>query len=363
MNTAARVHPVGGLASEPERVFTSAANKPAPPPQWLGFARSLEAATGQRLPSPAYLHEFSVRHAGDFWRHFLSWAELHWEGSAARVCDADVVAPATLFPDLRLNYAETLLLGRGAGPDAIAITACHADGRRVRLTRAELRERVEQMAEVLREQGVGVGDRVVAMLRNDADAAVTALAVAAIGASLAIAAPEMEAPAIVERFKAFTPRLLIAHVAPLPHDAGAALASRVAQVAAALVSLDLLITLGDTPLRLAPGLPVRALSGLLAGHCGEEFHWQRFAFNQPLFALASSGNAARSGCTVHPAGELLLEHVRAHRLDGDLQAGDKLFLQSACASMAWHWQLSALASGCRIVLYDGPMRHEGMALE
>jgi len=98
MNTAARVHPVGGLASAPERVFTLAANKPAPPPQWLGFARSLEAATGQPLPSPAHLHEFSVRHAGDFWRHFLSWAELHWEGSAARVCDADVVAPPTLFP-------------------------------------------------------------------------------------------------------------------------------------------------------------------------------------------------------------------------------------------------------------------------
>jgi acetoacetyl-CoA synthetase len=277
-----------------------------------------------------------------FWRHFLSWAELHWEGSAARVTDADGVA---VFPDLRLNYAENLLLGSGAGPDAIAITSCHADGGRERLTRAELQARVEQMAEVLREQGVGVGDRVVAILRNDADAAVTALAVAAIGASLTIAASEAAASETVERFAALAPRLLIAHVAALPHDTGEPLTARVLQVAAALASLDLLITLGPTPLRPMRGPAVRALPALLEGHRADEFHWQRFAFEQPLFAQASSRSA----------GGLLIEHVRQHRLEYKLRADDKLFFHVSCASAAWHWQLSALATGCEIVLYDGPM--------
>ncbi|MEQ1684360.1 MAG: AMP-binding protein [Burkholderiaceae bacterium] len=280
--------------------------------------------------------------APPFWRHFLSWAELHWEGSASRVAEADGVA---VFPDLRLNYAENLLLGSGAEPDAIAVTACHADGRRVRLTRAELQARVEQMGEVLREQGVGVGDRVVAILRNDADAVVTALSVAAIGASLTIAAPETAAPEIAERFGALAPRLLIAHVATLPHDTGEPMAARVVQVAAALPSLDLLVTLGDTPLRPVRGLVVRALPALLEGHRADEFHWQRFAFDQPLFAHGAPASAGGS----------LIEHVRQHRLDCKLSPHDKLFLQASCASMAWHWQLSALATGCEIVLYDGPM--------
>ena len=277
-----------------------------------------------------------------FWRHFLSWAELHWEGSASRVAEADGVA---VFPDLRLNYAENLLLGSGADPEAVAVTACHADGRRERLTRAELQSRVEQMGEVLREQGVGVGDKVVAILRNDADAVVTALAVAAIGASLTIAAPETGAPEIAEGFKPLAPRLLIAHVAALPHDTGEPLAARVVQVAAALASLDLLVTLGDTPLRPVRGLAVRALSALLQGHHADEFHWQRFAFDQPLFARASPGSA----------GGLLIEHLRQHRLECALRAEDKLFFQASCASAAWHWQLSALATGCQIVLYDGPV--------
>lgn len=277
-----------------------------------------------------------------FWRHFLSWAELHWEGSAARVAEADGVA---VFPDLRLNYAENLLLGSGAAPEGVAVTACHADGRRVRLTRAELQARVEQMGEVLREQGVGVGDRVVAILRNDADAIVTALAVAAIGASLSVAAPETAAAAIVERFTALAPRLLIAHVAALPHDTGEPLAARVLQVAAALASLDLVVTLGSTPLRPVRGLAVRALAALLEGHRADEFHWQRFAFDQPLFAQASPGSA----------GGLLIEHVRQHRLECALRAEDKLFFHTSCASAAWHWQLSALATGCELILYDGPV--------
>lgn len=357
MNTATQVRPMGLHASAHTSAREIASTPPAntlTPPQWAAFASFLEAATGQDLQDRARLSEFAAMRVRDFWRHFLNWTELHWEGSAARVFEGDAFEPAALFPDLRLNYAENVLLGRGAGPDAIAITSCSADGRRVRLTRAELRERVEQMAEVLREQGVGVGDRVAAILRNDADAVVTALAVAAIGASLAIAAPEMGAPAIIERFEALAPRLLIAHVAALSHDTGMPLAERVAQVAAAVASIKLLITIDDMPLRQAHGLTVGSLSVLLAGHRGAEFHWQRFAFNQPLFAVAEWGNAGQPGCHMYAAGALLMEHVKEHRLDRDLRAGDKLFFQTSCASMTWHWQLTALASGCEIVLYDGP---------
>jgi acetoacetyl-CoA synthetase len=239
---------------------------------------------------------------------------------------------------LHLNYAECLLFGRGAGPEAVAITACHADGRRLSLTRAELHERVAQMAEGLREQGVGVGDRVVAILRNDADAAVTALAVAAIGASLCIADPGMSAPAIVERFEALAPSLLVAHAA-----------ASLVPVASALASLHLVLTLDDTPLRPAHGLPVRPLSALIAGHHGAEFHWQRFAFEQTLIAAAAPGSTEQS------AGDVLTRHVREQRFECGLHAGDMLFFPASCASATWRWQLSALASGCTIMLYDGPV--------
>jgi acetoacetyl-CoA synthetase len=48
-------------------------------------------------------------------------------------------------------------------------------------------------------------------MRNDEMAVISALAVTAIGATLATAAPEMGVATILERFSQLAPRLLIAH--------------------------------------------------------------------------------------------------------------------------------------------------------
>jgi acetoacetyl-CoA synthetase len=51
----------------------------------------------------------------------------------------------------------------------------------------------------------------------------------------------------------------------------------------------------------------------------------------------------------------LLEHVKEHRLHVDLGPEDTLFFHTSAAWMMWNWQLSALASGSAIVVYDGPL--------
>ena len=84
------------------------------------------------------------------------------------------------------------------------MTACNATGVTERLTRGELRRRVQDFAATLRALGVRPEDRVVSVLRNDAGSVVAALGSAAVGATFSSAAPEMGIPTLLARFASST---------------------------------------------------------------------------------------------------------------------------------------------------------------
>jgi acetoacetyl-CoA synthetase len=316
------------------------------------FVNYCERKTGESFADPAAFHDFSVAEFREFWRLFLDWSDPRRSGEADPVCTDDRCEFATFFPHLRLSYAENLLEPAGPGADEqVAIVARHGDGSRQELTRRELREQVRRLAAHLRALGLGRDDRVVAIAANDAESIVGALAAATLGATFSSAAPEMGAPAILSRFEQLAPKLLFAHAG----------SDSLAEVIEGLPSLETVVVLdaGSPPTQ--SSAPVLRLDDLLASPPPEPLPegWERFPFNHPLFVLFTSGTTGPPKCIVHGAGGTLLEHLKEHRLHGDLRAADTLFFQTSAAWMMWNWQLSALACGARIVVYDGPIAEPG----
>jgi acetoacetyl-CoA synthetase len=312
--------------------------------QVADFVRHVEERTGRSFGGPQDFHAFSVSDYRRFWSLFLEWANPLREGEPEPVCTDDRPEAATFFPNLRLSYAENLLRSRSPEDDErIAVIARHGSGSTERITRGELRERVRTLAGHMLALGVQAGDRLAAIVPSDAEAIVGGLAAATIGATFSSAAPEMGVPAILSRFEQLSPKLLMASFRD------EALADRVEAVARAL-----------------GGIPVLRLSDLPASTAAEQAltdGWERFPFNHPLFVLFTSGTTGPPKCIVHGAGGTLLEHLKEHRLHVDLREDDVLFFHTTAAWMMWNWQLSALACGTPIVVFDGPLGEPGTLWE
>jgi acetoacetyl-CoA synthetase len=314
--------------------------------QLRAFIRYCEDATEQSFFSYGGFDQFAVAEWRRFWALFLQWSNIIRSGDPDPVCIGDDCETAEFFPNIRLNYTENLLCGNHGG-----VIGCHAGNGREVLHRHGLRQRVTQLASALRRLGVQPGDRVVAIARNNVEVVIAALAAAAIGAVFSSCAHDMGAFTIVSRFQRLEPTILFANFAGKPWDAGEPMSDRVSEVIAALPSLTAVITLDGVKPDLA--LPVYSLERLLAEGAAEDFVWQRFPFRHPLFVMFSSGTTGLPKCIVHSTGGTLLEHVKEHRLHGDLSRADSMFFQTSCGWMMWNWQLSALACGANIVLYDG----------
>src|SRR3989338_478857 len=81
--------------------------------------------------------------------------------------------------------------------------------------------------------------------------------------------------------------------------------------------------------------------------------FERVPFNHPLFIMFSSGTTGIPKCIIHGHGGTLLQHMKEHQLQCDIHEDDKVFYFTTCGWMMWNWQISALASGATLMLYDG----------
>jgi acetoacetyl-CoA synthetase len=124
-----------------------------------------------------------------------------------------------------------------------------------------------------------------------------------------------------------------------------------------LPSIEQLVLLGEQDPVPSLDKPVSAFTTLLQSPPLEINQLQDFNFNHPLFVMFSSGTTGAPKCIVHGAGGTLLEHIKEHRLHSGLTRSDLLMFQTTTGWMMWNWQLSALASGMPIALYDGSVSY------
>ena len=319
------------------------------------FMQGLAHRRGIAVADYSALHAWSVCEPEAFWSELASFAEVRADWGAGPVLtDAGQMPGARFFPGARLNFAQNLLRHRD---DRAALIFRNERGQRAQLSFRALYGAVARVAAWLESRGVGRGDRVAAVLPNIPEACIAMLATAARGAIWSSCSPDLGTPALQERFGQICPKVLFCAdgytYAGKTFDSLPALAELIGR----LPSLERVAVVGYLrPLAPLTGLGHAERFTELGVHA-TEIQFECVNFNDPLYILYSSGTTGAPKCIVHGVGGTLLQHQKEHLLHTDLTRRDRLFYYTTCSWMMWNWQMSALACGTTLVLYDGSPFH------
>ena len=285
------------------------------------------------------------------WRHF----GVRSSTDPGPALSDDRMPGARWFPDARVNWAEHCLGLEGRGADDVVVVGRSQSRERVTLTVAQLRDEVARVRAGLARLGVGAGDRVAAYLPNVPEAVVGLLATASLGATWTSCAPEFGTRSVVDRLGQVEPKVLLAVDGYRYGERAVDRAEELAAIRAALPTLRATVVLPYLD-PAAHRIPDAVTWAELRAE-PDELHFEPVPFAHPLFVLYSSGTTGLPKPIVHGHGGILLEHLKVLALHNDLGPADRFLWFSTTGWMMWNYQVSGLAVGATIVLFDGSPAH------
>jgi len=321
--------------------------------EMTAFTNFLAQRHGQSFADYHSLHQWSIEHLETFWESYLDYSNIYFHARHRQVLSSHKLPGAHWFSGMLLNYTENLL--RHHEGCAIVSTVESETGSSqdtTRITYEELRRLVARCARGLRRRGVKKGDRIAGYVANVPEAIIACLACASMGAVWSSASPDFGLEALCDRLVQVEPKLIFAssHYSYsgkiFPTD------DVLRRLKSKIPTLETIVSI-PYPKGVANAVGDLSWDEFLSSHDVPPLTFEPLPFEHPLFILFSSGTTGAPKCIVHGVGGTLLQHHKELQLHSNLRKDDRLLFFTTCGWMMWNWQLSALALGATICLYDG----------
>lgn len=324
--------------------------------RWLSDQRGLDFANYEAM------RRWSVTDLDAFWQSIWDYFDLQSPTPHSTVLAQRKMPGAVWFPGAQVNYARQVLRHVAAADVAgqPAIVSCGEDGVLKETGWPELRRKVASLALHLKAQGVGAGDRVAAYLPNIAETIIAFLATASIGAIWSVCAPDMGAPAVIDRFKQIEPKVLIATdsviYAGRRHDRR----SVVEELRRSLPTVEHFVLHSDVAGGATTSDPL--LSEICAAESPEidAFEPVWLPFDHPLWIVYSSGTTGLPKPIVHSHGGVMVVVLPLNVLHNDIGCsyrgdtfGERFHWYSSTGWIMWNCQVNGLLGGTTVCIFDG----------
>ncbi len=315
------------------------------------YMRWLSDHRGLSFDTYADLHRWSVEHIEEFWESAWQFFGLQPGAPYQAVLHrpAEGMIGTRWFEGATVSYARHIF--RHARADRPAIIAGSERGDTREITWVELERQVAAVAQWLKQQGVGQGDRVAAIMPNIPETIAAFLAVNSLGAVWSSCSPDFGEASIADRFAQIEPKVVFFadgytyNGKPYPKIESLASLREKLPSAKAWVLVPWLDANTRVPGTVgwqdvleipAPGLVFTDIP-----------------FNDPIWVLYSSGTTGKPKAITHSVGGCLLEHLKALALHQDVRPGEKYFWYSTTGWMMWNYALASMLCGSTLVLYEG----------
>lgn len=305
------------------------------------------------------LYRWSISKIPDFWEAIWDHAGvIHSNPYDCVVDDMYKLPGAKWFEGARLNFAQNLLRYRD---DRVALSFKGETQAIVRITYAQLHEKVARLARSLRDLGIKPGERVAGFMPNMIETVIAMLAATSVGAVWSSCSPDFGAGGLIDRFGQIAPRVLFTANGYGYGGKSFDSLKTVSELARHLPSLEQIVVVPYTdPKPDISRIPQAILfEEFLCGGDVPELAFEQLPADHPVYIMYSSGTTGVPKCIVHGAAGVLVQHLKELQLHTDLKREDTIFFYTTCGWMMWNWLASSLALGAHVLLYDGSPFYPG----
>lgn len=323
------------------------------------------------------LWDWSVTDLEHFWESIYQFFEVQFTTPYHYVLqksDDGGMIGTSWFGGATLNYAEHVF--RQQTNTRPALLFASEKKALCEVSWAELAWQVAAVSAFLRSRGVGVGDRVVAVLPNGPEAVVAFLATNALGAIWSICSPDLSTSGLINRFRPLDPKVLLVLDGYTYNGRPVDKTEAMHELRLALPTLTLTIWLpyfnrteaGPTNrptdrsgagrvagLRSTGSYPTSIIlwEEVLETNAPDGLIFEPVPFAHPIWIIYSSDAMGHPRAVTHSTGGCLLEHLKMLALHQDVRPGERYFWYSTTGWMMWNVALSSLLVGATLVLYEG----------
>ncbi len=313
------------------------------------FKTLMETRHQVQLPDYQALHQWACDNPTLFWAEYWDFSGLKASRSYDTVLTNAPMPTHSWFKGALLNYAENCLSFKD---DHVAIINADESGEINRTTYKELYEKVSKCQRFLKDNGISKGDRVAAIATHCEETIVMFLATASIGAIWTSCSPDFGEEAILSRFQQVSPTCLIFVDAYTFKGKQFPIHEKLSPIIETLNSVSCYVQL-DRDSAEKGFHNATCYTDIMTSSIAHTLTFEPLPFDHPLYILYSSGTTGKPKSIVHSAGGSLIEHLKEQQLHCNLSREDVFFYYTSCSWMMWNWQVSGLASGCTLVVFDG----------